>query len=257
MATKEELIQRWEKFLSQIENRFNESLQQAEEASLDLLEESDYDYYQTIQAYTGMNGQIQNLISKIDQTWSEKVQPQMEDAFEDYDWIDQRQKGDQLSTNLWVELRNYETMIEGKLSKKYYEYAIKIADKEFSCSQCNAKLQINKRIFRSQYVTCDYCDTVNTFEPETKYTQIGWSIVDNIVKIDLLEKEKELLKTYQNLKECKDEMTEKDWDVYKKEYVAYHELFFKERIKLNIDYEKRFNEDMERKLKEFEKFKQL
>lgn len=258
MTAKQELIIRWDKFLAQIENRFYESLQQAEEASFELLEESDYDYSQTMQAFTGMKGQIQNLIQKIDQTWDDKVRPQMEDTFENSGWVDEGQKGSELSSKLWKKLRNFELILEGKLSQIYYDHAIQIADADFLCSQCKAKLQINKRIFRSQYVSCDYCSTVNTFEPETKYTQIGWGIVDNIVKLNLWEEKKALAKYYHAIKENAHlgKATEQDWEAYKTQYLAYHERFFKERIELNSEYEKRFEDDMQRKLKEFQEFKQ-
>ncbi len=258
MATKQELTNRWNKFLTQIENRFNESLQQAEEASFELLKESNYDYNQTMQAFAGMKGQIQNLIQKIDQTWDNKVRPQMEDAFENTNWVNESRKGSELSEKLWENLREFQLILEGKLSQIYYDHAIKIADADFHCSQCKAKLQINKRIFHSQYVTCNYCDTVNTFEPETKYSQIGWGIVENIVKSNLLKEEKELAKAYHNIKENSHfgKVSEQDWENYKTQYLAYHERFFKERIKLNSEYEQRFEEDMQRKLNELNEFKQ-
>lgn len=255
---KQELISRWDKFLTQIESRFNESLQQAEEASFELLQESNYDYGQTVQAFVGMKGQIQNLIQKIDQTWSDKVRPQMEETFGNTDWVGESQKGGELSAKLWERLRRFELILEGKLSQIYYDHAIQIADADFHCSQCKAKLQINKRIFRSQYVTCDYCDTVNTFEPETKYTQIGWGIVDNIVKFNLLQEENALAKTYHAIKEKAHfgKADEQDWEDYRTQFLAYHEHFFKERIKLNSEYEQHFEDDMQRKLKEFQEFKQ-
>lgn len=254
---KQELINRWDNFLQNIEKRFQQSLQQAEEASFDLLEESNYDYNQTTQGFSGIKMQIQNLIRKIDETWDNKVRSQMEDAFENTDWVDESQKGSKLSAKLWEQLREFQLVLEGKLSKKYYDHAIKIADADFHCSQCNAKLQIVKTIFRSQYVTCDYCSTVNTFEPESKFSQMAWGIVDNIIKYNLLEEEKALTKTYHSIKENAHfgKATEQDWKKYKTQYLTYHEHFFKERIKLNSEYEQHFEGDMQRKLKEFEDFK--
>ncbi|MGG6232362.1 hypothetical protein [Tenacibaculum sp. SDUM215027] len=254
---KQELINRWDTFLNKIEARFSETLQQAEQASFEFLEESNYDYGQTMQAFVGMKGQIRSLIQKIDDTWDGKVKNQMQNALASSDWIDQSQKGSKLSQELWKKLEYFETILEGKLSQKYYDNIIKIADKDFLCSQCNAKLQIDKRIFRSQYLSCDYCNTVNTFEPETKYTQLGGT-VDNIIKLKLFEEKKALSHAYQKIKEKEHfgKATNKDWEHYKAQYLTYYECFFTERIKLNSDYEKRFEQDMERKVKEFEKFKQ-
>lgn len=258
MTTKQELINRWDNFLTQIESRFAQSLQQAEEASLELLEESNYDYDQTIQAFAGMKGQIHNLIQKIHQTWDDKVRPQMEEAFGNSDWVDESQKGNELSESLWEKLGIFQEKLEGKLSQKYYDYAIQVVDADFNCSQCKAKLQINKRIFRSQYISCDYCDTVNTFEPETQYAHIGWGIVDNIVNYKLLAEKQALHKNYVKIKDDAhfNRATEQDWENYKTQYLAYHERYYKERIKLNSENEQRFEDDMQRKLKEFNEFKQ-
>lgn len=254
----QELISRWDSFLSQIESRFNQSLHQAEEASFELLQASDYDYEQTMQAFMGIKGQIQNLIQKIDATWQQKVRPQMQAAFKNSDWVAEGKKGGELSAKLWVRLRHFELVLEGKLAQIYYDQAIKIAAADFHCSQCSAKLQINKRIFRAQYISCDYCDTVNTFEPETKYTQIGWGIVDSIVNFNLLAQKTALAKSAQTIK-AKAQLgkaSAQDWQDYKREFLAYYECFFKERIKLNLEHQQNFAADMERKLKEFAKFKQ-
>ncbi|MBS9766174.1 MAG: hypothetical protein KGV44_01385 [Flavobacteriaceae bacterium] len=252
MTKSQELVQKWDNFLLNIENRFFQTLEQAEEASVDLLKESDYDYGKTIQAFAGMKGQIENLIQKIDTTWDNKVRPKMELTFGNSDWVDESKKGSNLSAKLWDKLQEFEIILEGKISQLFYNHTIAIADENFHCSQCNAKLQIVKTLFRSQYITCDYCDTVNTFQPETKFKELGWGIVDNIVKLNLLEEQKALHKHYSNLKELEQigKATQEDFENYKTKYLAYWERFFKERIQLNSDCEKRFNEDMQRKLKE-------
>lgn len=249
MTTKQELINRWDKFLSQIENRFNESLQHAEEASFALLEENDYDYDEVIQAFTGMKSQIRNLIKKIDQTWDNKVRPKMEKAFDNTDWVDESCKGNELSQKLWDKLMVFQVVLEGKLSQRYYDHVIQIVDEHFHCSQCNAQLQIDKRIFRSQYITCNYCDTVNTFEPETKFAHLGWGIIDNIVTLNLWEEKKEILTLEEQIKELSHykKATDTDWKNFKTKYLGYYERFFKERIKLNSELEERFEEDMKRR----------
>lgn len=257
MTTKAELVQRWDGFLKKIENRFNESLQHAEEASIALLQESGYDYNQTMQAFAGMRGQIQHLIRKIDDTWTNQVRPEMEAVFESTGWVDEGQKAGELSGRLWDKLRHFETVLEGTLSKKYYDYAIQIIDKDFNCTQCNAKLQVIKTIFRSQYITCDYCDTVNTFEPATQYAHLGWGIVDNMVKKQLLDEKIALDDSYNTIKAQAQfsQDAEQDWIDYKNQYIAYYKKYFTERIQLNSELQNSFEDDMQRKLKEFEDFK--
>ncbi|PID67822.1 MAG: hypothetical protein CR968_04750 [Flavobacteriia bacterium] len=258
MPTAQELVQKWDLFLAKIETRFAETLQQAEDASVELLQDSDYDYNKTMQAFTGMKRQIEDLIQKIDLTWDEKVRPRMEDAFESTEWVNESIKGGNLSSVLWDKLREFEVVLEGKLSQMYYEHVITIVDKDFRCSQCNAQLEIVKNLFRSQYVTCSYCDTVNTFKPETKYTHIGWGIVDNIVNLKFLEEKKALHKDLDQLKELvqSKKATPQDWENYKTAYTNFWEMYFKERIKYNSELKDRFAEDMQRKTDELNEFKQ-
>lgn len=253
--TAQELIQRWDAFLNNIETRFNESLQHAEEACLEQIEDSNYDYFQTIQVWMGIKAQIQNLYKKIETTWEEKVSPQMED-FEEIDNYDERDKGTELDLKLYHRLEDFNVALEGKVSQKYYDHAIAIIDKDFHCSQCNAKLEVVKNLFRSQYVTCSYCDTVNTFEPDTKFKLIS-SVIDNILNFKFQDQQKELAKMRGELsgKREKNTITEKDWENYKNAYMAFHELYFNERIKLNLSYKDRFKDDMERKLLDFENYK--
>ena len=77
MTTKTELIQRWDSFLEKMESRYTESLQQAEEACLAQLVETDYDYYTVFRSWMGIKAQINQIVAKIDETWSDKVRPQM------------------------------------------------------------------------------------------------------------------------------------------------------------------------------------
>lgn len=246
-----ELIQRWDAFLKKIHTRFEESLHHAEEACVSLMDESK-DYGDTMRVFLGVESQIRNLIDQIDDTWEDKVAPQMEAATDDYDIIvDQRQKGSDLRHQLSLKLEDFTVYLEGTLSKQYYDHAIKIANQDFNCSQCGAKLSINPRVFRPQYVNCEYCETVNTFEPETKYAQIGWTVVDNIVAYELRDERKKLSAQYSAIREGKSN-GEQDWAQYKADFLAYYERYFKRRIEFNVDYEDRFEDDMQRKTLELE-----
>ena len=251
-SQKNELIQRWDGFLAKIEARFNESLQHAEAACLEQLEDTDYDYYTVIRSWSAMKAQIFNIIKKIDTTWQDKVEPQMREIG-DF-WIDQSFKAGALNDKLHYQLQRYQTILEGKLSQKYYNHAIQIANQNFQCTQCHAELQIKKDLFRAQYVSCGYCQAVNTFEPETKFAQIGWNIIDNMVALECLplyDNMQQSIQAIHDAKAAKNTDSDSLWSAYKNAYFTYYDTFFKKRIALKSDEAERYDDDMKRKQREY------
>ena len=134
-----------------------------------------------------MKSQIDNILLKIDETWEDKVRPQMiAISNNDYFYEDEGFKAEKLSDKLHEIMERFQTVLEGKLSQQFYNHAITIANQDFNCSQCGSPLTIKKDLFRAQYITCTACNSVNTFEPETKFIQIGWNIIDNIITLQCL-----------------------------------------------------------------------
>lgn len=261
METQEALIKRWDGFLNKIEERFNESLQQAEEACLDQLVESDYDYTTVLKTWMGIKAQIYNLIQKIDETWHQKVEPEMRAVGGDF-WTDESFKSSELNDKLSLELDKFQTILEGKISKQFYDHAIQVSNKDFYCTQCNGKLEVVNDLFRDQYITCNYCQTVNTFQPEVKYLQIGWGIIDNILKAELLPDHQHVEKAVEAIhnqrRPIQDKaLEEKLWQDYKTVFFNYHEKFFKKRIEMKSDEAKRYEADMKRKTLEFNEYEQI
>jgi hypothetical protein len=179
------LIKKWDTFLEKIKTRFEESLVNAEEAILDNLNESNYDLSPTLQAWNGIKSQLSSLSDKIDETYDKKVLPQMLNYVKHYETIDQSIKGSNLRSVIYQRIERFEIVIEGKVSQRFYNHAVKELDKDFHCTQCSAKLNLKKDVFHAHYVSCDYCNTVNTFTPNDKIAQIRW-VVDNIAKYDVI-----------------------------------------------------------------------
>ena len=137
---------------------------------------------------------------------------------------------------------------EGKMSQKYYGYAIQLVNKDFFCTQCNSPIQIKQNFFCSQYITCQYCNTVNTFEPETKYVQIGWNVVNNIAALNSLD-EYEAMQLAGKQTNSKEYSYKEGFERYKTAYKKYLEKFFRERIKLMPDTAGTYEEDVEVEMK--------
>lgn len=218
---KDTLIQRWDHFLEKITIRFEESLIQGKAAVMESLEDNDYDYYASYRALRAIEMQIRSsLIEKIDITWIEQVEPSMRADGGIY-WADESRKGYRLQDELSDRLSVWVNITEGHLSQKYYDHAIQLIHQDFKCTQCHAPLEVKKNFFLSQYVTCGYCNTVNTFEPQTKYATIGWNIINNIAALHSMEAYDAVRKT-----------PREDRRAYEQALRNYYEKYFDERIKL-------------------------
>jgi len=255
MNNQTELKQRWDTFLKKIDTRFKESLAHAEEACQEQLVETDYDYETVYRSWNGMKAQIYELIAKIDTVWHSKVRPEMK-AIGDF-YINEGFKASDTNDRLTEELFTFQRQLEGKLSQQFYDHAIQIANKKASCSQCDAELEIKKDIFRAQYITCKFCNTVNTIEPETKFMKIGWGIIDNIAAIKTQNEYEAMNKATDAISSYRGQAPASYWLTYENAYNVYWSSYFKERIKLSSDAIERYESDMQRKRKEFENYKEI
>lgn len=197
------LVEKWDNFLSKMETRFNKSLVNAKEALLDSLEDSNYDINPTMTAWYSIKQQLMALGTKVMTTFDEKVKPQMLAYKEHYEILDESAKVTRLREDIiFKKIDLFEIEIEGEVSQRFYNHAIKFLNEDFNCTQCNAKLEVRKDIFRSHYVSCDYCNTVNTFTPNDKISQIRW-VVEDIVKYNIIPEWKALEKAEENYKDLR------------------------------------------------------
>jgi hypothetical protein len=251
-SNQQELVGRWNDFLSKIEQKFKESLQLGKQAVLDSLEENNYDYYASDRTLYAIKSQISTtLVDKIDEVSADQVLPAMR-ADGDY-WVDEIAKGHHLREELYRRLTLWEIDIEGMLSQKYYDHAILLINKNFCCRQCKSPLTIRRQFFQSQYVTCLYCNTVNTFEPETKYVQIGWNVVDNIARKNAMEEYRAMQEAGRLKQEAEPRYSVNSTthnELYRDACKKYVERFFTERIKLLPDTAADFTVDVARELKQ-------
>ena len=204
------LVEKWDAFLSKIETRFNESLVNAEEALFENLVESDYDLNPTMTAWQSIKSQLNGLGDKVDSTFDEKVLPQMLHYKEHYDLLDQGAKGTHLRESvIFKKVDRFEIVLEGKISSLFYKHAVKHLNEDFNCTQCSAKIELRKDVFHAHHVSCEYCNTVNTFTPNDKISAIRW-VVDNIAKYeaiaawDLMDQEKAIFSNFRPPNEGQD-----------------------------------------------------
>lgn len=159
---------RWTAFLGKIDGRFHELLDGARQSLPDLVDLAGFDLTPFANALTAVRVQCLELIHKIEATWSGQVEAAFEQALGEDGGrsVDaQRARGDQLAHVLELELRRAEVEIAAAAAERVVAEARKVLSREFKCSHCAAPLAVKEQFFRSYYVTCQFCRTVNTFEP--------------------------------------------------------------------------------------------
>lgn len=209
------LLKKWDIFLEKIEARFDESLVNAKEALFENLEESNYDLHPTMIAWQGIKSQLMALSHKTETTFDEKVLPQMLEYKEHHALLDEAYKGRQLRSAMNKKIDRFELILEGEIATMFYNHAVKQLNEMFHCTQCSAKLEVRKDVFHSHYVSCTYCNTVNTFTPNDKITAIRW-VVDNIAKLKALPEWDEMKKAQNDFHDIRPPASSED----KAEYTA-------------------------------------
>lgn len=252
-----ELVAKWDSFLGKIDERFQESLQHAEEAVMENLVETNYDLLPTQRSWQSIKSQLRGLSDKIDSTFTESVGPKMSEFVKRTQVYDQENKGSDLSESIYTRIDRFEKIIEGKIALGFYDHAIQQLNEDFNCTQCGGKLEIKKDIFRSQYISCNYCNTVNTFTPSDKIAQLRW-VVDQIANYNSLAEWDTLQKSMQELNDIRPPSAEEDKTEYEQGYanrekaeIAYWSKFLTERYVLMPEKKDGFEHDLAVKLKYF------
>lgn len=246
------LIARWDGFLQKVETRFQETMTSSTQMLSQQLIDTDYDYYTVFRTWKAIKPKVFTLFDTIDTTWKSKVKPLMK-AEGDF-WYEEEKKRSHFRDYLHNQLQREELILEGKLSLQFYDHAIQIADKHFNCTQCGASLSVKKDLFRAQYIGCKACNTTNTFEPETKFLQIGWNVVDNIAALNALDAYDEKEKALNAILSKHPPVENTLWETYKTAYHNYQKCYLKERIKLRLDLEISYQEDLDKAMQQYNEY---
>lgn len=269
------LQQRWDRFLSKIDERFQELLTQAETILPQLL---DYQHFDTVpfsNAWMGIESQAKELISKIDETWSATVSKSWEalqeteegllttagkspDNFHQHFYTMYRKEQDKgylLNRKLEKDLRNYEIRTFAAAGRKLQTKGIEILSGNFSCSQCQARLPVQQNFYRSYYQVCLYCQSTNTFEPGTIARAIEHFALHPLA-------EEKALPTYWTYRELLDQYKLQGEDapgaISKEQvmnaYTSYLEVYLLARIDIIPDYKNRYDKDRAAKIEYLRKY---
>ncbi len=171
----EALVQRWDAFLKNIKERFDQIMQESVEGCAQLLRDSNYDPIPMGNAWGAMERRAKELGTKVDETWRQQVEPKFEEAGVARPISDEQcRKGDAFRD--WMELEIEKTRIQ-----IYCAAAREVAEIEkreagggrgYPCKQCGAPLAV-PITYRVVNLKCAHCGTINEYEPgtRTRYTE--------------------------------------------------------------------------------------
>lgn len=244
----QEVIQRWDVFLKKIEERFNQIMTEARAGCEALFDQSQMDPIPITNAMTGVKGQLFDLKRKIDDTWHEKVEPAMEQAGVGGKEMDrQRERGTDLSDWMEIEFDHTEILVFADAARKIRSAAQLSMDKQFLCTQCRAELPIPDDIFIAVHVTCQFCNTVNTYEPGTIVRMIDFC-AHHLAQEAAWEKWL-VLKKVERVRDHSRETTLSMLKAIERASIDYWTTYLKARIPINPGFEKTFAIDLKSKLR--------
>jgi hypothetical protein len=177
VPTPSQAASRWSAFLDKIEGRFHELVGSSEQALPELVDLSGFELTPFMNALTAVRVQCMELIHKVETTWHGQVEAAFEAELGEGAGprarIEaERERGEALAFKLEQELRQAEVQIAALAAERIVAQARKTLGADFKCSHCSAPLAVKEQFFRSYYVTCQFCQTVNTFEPGTVARQV-------------------------------------------------------------------------------------
>lgn len=156
---------RWEGFLAQVRERYMQILQEARDGCPQLLVQADYDPMPMGNAWTAIEVRLEQLETKIDDTWSDQVESAFEEAGAPPHVVDhERRKGEALRDFMEVERERTRIGIFANAGRAFFERAVAETGRTFPCARCGAPLEV-PFTFRALNVPCPHCTTVNGFEP--------------------------------------------------------------------------------------------
>ena len=169
----EALVQRWDGFLKNIKERFDQIMQESLEGCAQLLRDSSYDPIPMGNAWGAMERRAKELSTKVDETWRQQVEPKFEEAGVARPMIDeQSRKGEALRDWMELEIERTRIQIYCSAAREVAELDKRERTGGYPCKQCGAPLTV-PHTYRVVNVPCAHCRTVNEYEPgtRTRYTE--------------------------------------------------------------------------------------
>ena len=255
---KKKLIERWDSFLNNIDERFDEILEQAELGTAQMIPNIEYDAISISNAWNGIKGQLYQLQEKTENTWDDK----MDDLFGDRDDVSSKErirelnKYEDLNYKLEKKFKRAYVKARADAGRKIYNDVQQHVDisKIHHCKQCGDKMDIAIYSFMAKNIKCNTCGTVNSYQPDPRIQSLESHTIDALAEelvIDLLMKESDLVHNIHRLDDRrnkkgtkeKQEQLGQELVVTRKERINKYYSFFETNVPDKADYYSREKEE--------------
>jgi hypothetical protein len=156
--------------LEKVEARHGELLEGAAEDFPALVSAADFDTLPFSNAMMALRTQCIELRQKIDRSWHESAEPALGEA-----WAvirEERERGAACGWRMERALCTAEVQLPAAAAELVMARARQALVATFKCKRCGAPMSPRQDFFRSHYVDCQFCQSVNTFEPGTLVRQV-------------------------------------------------------------------------------------
>ena len=255
---KKKLIKRWDAFLENIEQRFDEILVQAEQGTAQMIPSIEYDSISISNAWSGIKGQLNQLQDKTENAWDDK----MDDLFGDRDDVSSEERLRELNKyqdlNHLLEERYNRAYVKAMADagRKIYNDAQQHVDtsKIHHCKQCGDKMDVAIYSFMAKNIKCNSCGTVNSYQPDPRIQALESYTINALAEemvIDLIMKESNIAHNIHRLHDLRNEIgtTEKkeklenELIVTRKERIEKYYSFFETNVPDKASYYARQKEE--------------
>jgi hypothetical protein len=159
------VTQRWEGFLTQVRERFQEVMRESQEGCAQLLEQAGYDPAPLANAWGAMEMRAKALETKVEETWGSQVERAFEEAGAPPQAIAyERAKGQGLREWMEVERERVRIAIYCDAARKLFQRTAADMAAAQKCLRCGVPLEV-PFTFRALNVPCKHCNTMNGYEP--------------------------------------------------------------------------------------------
>ncbi len=159
------VVARWDGFLAQIKQRFDQVMVEAHQGCMGLLHQTDFNSVAMGNAWSAMERRAKELSTKVDETWRSAVETKFEESGASQAVVErERKKGADFRFWLDNEIERNRIALYNEASRALMGEAQRAVGDGFKCTQCGAALPV-KLSFRAVSAKCGHCGAVSTCEP--------------------------------------------------------------------------------------------
>jgi hypothetical protein len=240
---------RWNIFLNKIQDKANEFFTSIRGQALPLLKENNGDPMPVGTALHAIHLQIVGLAKKIDDTWRDQVEAAFhKEGSTEKETDNHRKRGEQLQFNLHREFRLLEVDVNYQMAKHILSLAESAKPtSSINCSQCSAPLVIPDHIYMAEHVTCQFCQTINTYEPGTYRRMVGTFCAEHLARWEAQDLLKEEMEIERQLNGLRDGSLQKGKQQLRQAHQAYSKKYLAElkKYRPNLNMEKELDMAMQ------------